>query len=100
MSRVLTMMTTGATISQPSCHSAPRTRRNVPVRRVGSVFSLGASVSATGVGPSSSLSLLGQFVVRVHHLRLGPRLRVLDRHLVVDDLLDHVRQRVLGVLNV
>src|SRR5260221_3418646 len=100
MTGVLTMMTTGATISQPSCHSEPRTRRKEPPRRAGSVSSLGARVSATGVGPGSSLSLLGQFVVRVHHLPLGPRLGVLGGHLVVDDLLDHVRQGVLGVLNV
>src|SRR6266852_8267680 len=98
MSSVLTMMTTGATISQPSCHSAPRTRRKVPVPRMGPPFSVGASVLATVVEPDSGL--LGELVVGVHHLGLGPCLGVLDRHLVVDDLLDHVRQRVLRVRDV
>src|SRR6266849_4517945 len=95
MSSVETMMTTGATISQPSCHSVPSTRRKVPVRLTGTVFRVGASVSATMVGSASGL--LGQLGVRVHHLRLSPRLSVFDRHLVVDDLLDHVRECVLCV---
>src|SRR6266849_6367130 len=95
MSSVDTMMTTGATISQPSCHSAPSTRRKAPVRLTGTVFRVGASVSATVPAPNSGL--LGELGVRVHHFRLGPGLSVLDRHLVVDDLLNHVRERVLCV---
>src|SRR6266487_6054068 len=102
MSRVVTMMTTGATISQPSCHSGPSTRRRPPGRLTGTDFSVGASVSATmlACGAGAGSGFLRQLGVRVHHLRLGPRLSVLDRHLVVDDLLHHVRKGVLGVLDI
>src|SRR5438132_9041546 len=102
MSRVVTMMTTGATMSHPSCHSVPRTRRKVSVRRTGTVFSVGASVSAMLLvwGAGGGSGFLRELVVGVHHLGLGPRLGVLDRHLVVDDLLNHVRHRVLRVRDV
>src|SRR5438445_7930631 len=102
MSRVLTMMTTGATISHPSCHSDPSTRRKVSVRLTGTVFKEGASVSAMVLarGASGGSGLLRELVVGVHHLGLRPCLGILDRHLVVDDLLDHVGQRVLRVRDV
>src|SRR5438552_13747057 len=102
MSRVVTMMTTGATMSHPSCHSVPSTRRKVSVRRAGTVFSVGASVSAMVLawGAGGGSGLLRELVVGVQHLGLGPRLGILDRHLVVDDLLDHIRQRVLRVRDV
>src|SRR5437762_3424578 len=35
--------------------------------------------------------LLHELVVGVYHLALGPHLGLVDRHVVVDDLLDHVR---------
>src|ERR1700687_4106356 len=102
MRRVVTMMTTGATMIQPNCQSAPSTRRKVPVRLTGTVFRVGASVSAMLLawGAGGGSGLLRELVVGVQHLGLGPRLSLLDRHLVVDDLLDHVRERVLRVRDV